>query len=96
MSENNVTIETLIYSKLFLLLYFQDYMSDSESSEDEIEPKLKYVRLSNDIQSILLKSSATSIAVHPKVGFNFHFAEIKLFVVIQMFYIILKTNKAVF
>ncbi|XP_018576522.1 vacuolar protein sorting-associated protein 41 homolog isoform X2 [Anoplophora glabripennis] len=43
-----------------------DYMSDTESSEDEIEPKLKYVRLSNDLQSILLKSSATCIAVHPK------------------------------
>lgn len=42
-------------------------MSDTESSEDEIEPKLKYVRLSNDLQSILLKSSATCIAVHPKV-----------------------------
>ncbi|KAJ8916506.1 hypothetical protein NQ315_000148 [Exocentrus adspersus] len=43
-----------------------DYTSDTESSEDEIEPKLKYVRLSNDLQSILLKSSATCIAVHPK------------------------------
>lgn len=42
-------------------------MSDAESSEDEIEPKLKYARLSNDIQNILSKSSATSIAVHPKV-----------------------------
>lgn len=46
---------------------FQDYLSDTESSEDEIEPKLKYVRLLNDIPSILLKSCATSIAVHPKV-----------------------------
>lgn len=42
-------------------------MSETESSEDEIEPKLKYVRLSNDIQNILLKTSATSIAIHPKV-----------------------------
>ncbi|KAJ8956298.1 hypothetical protein NQ318_015034 [Aromia moschata] len=50
MSENNVN----------------DYMSDTESSEDEIEPKLKYARLYNDLQSILLKSSATCIAVHPK------------------------------
>ncbi|CAH1107551.1 unnamed protein product [Psylliodes chrysocephalus] len=40
--------------------------SDTESSEDEIEPKLKYVRLSNDVQQILLTSSATCIAVHPK------------------------------
>ncbi|CAH0548772.1 unnamed protein product [Brassicogethes aeneus] len=43
-----------------------DCMSDTESSEDEIEPKLKYIRLSNDLQSILLKTSATCIAVHPK------------------------------
>lgn len=45
-------------------------MSDTESSEDEIEPKLKYARLSNDIQNILSKSSATSVAVHPKVFIN--------------------------
>ncbi|KAG5873450.1 hypothetical protein JTB14_007217 [Gonioctena quinquepunctata] len=43
-----------------------DYTSDTESSEDEIEPKLKYVRLSNDLQNILLRSSAKCIAVHPK------------------------------
>ncbi|XP_074029511.1 vacuolar protein sorting-associated protein light [Leptinotarsa decemlineata] len=43
-----------------------DYTSDTESSEDEIEPKLKYVRLSNDLQSILLTSCAKCIAVHPK------------------------------
>ncbi|XP_072382622.1 vacuolar protein sorting-associated protein 41 homolog [Diabrotica undecimpunctata] len=43
-----------------------NYNSDTESSEDEIEPKLKYVRLSNDVQNILLASSATYIAVHPK------------------------------
>ncbi|KAJ3651990.1 hypothetical protein Zmor_017992 [Zophobas morio] len=40
--------------------------SDTESLEDEIEPKLKYVRLSNDLQNILLTSSATCIGVHPK------------------------------
>jgi hypothetical protein len=45
---------------------FQD-TSDTESLEDEIEPKLKYVRLSNDLQNILLTSSATCIGVHPKV-----------------------------
>lgn len=47
---------------------FQD-TSDTESLEDEIEPKLKYVRLSNDLQNILLTSSATCIGVHPKVNF---------------------------
>ncbi|KAK9887593.1 hypothetical protein WA026_023476 [Henosepilachna vigintioctopunctata] len=38
----------------------------SDTEEEEIEPKLKYIRLSNDIQSILLKSAATCICVHPK------------------------------
>ncbi|KAL3270997.1 hypothetical protein HHI36_021499 [Cryptolaemus montrouzieri] len=38
----------------------------SDTEEEEIEPKLKYVRLSNDLQSILLKSAATCICVHPK------------------------------
>lgn len=46
-------------------------MSDTESSEDEIEPKLKYARLSNGIQNILSTSSATSVAVHPKVFIKF-------------------------
>ncbi|XP_066257925.1 vacuolar protein sorting-associated protein 41 homolog [Euwallacea similis] len=43
-----------------------DCMSDSEYSEDEIEPKLKYVRLGNDLKKILNKTSATCIAVHTK------------------------------
>lgn len=42
-------------------------MSDSECSEDEIEPKLKYVRLSNDLTRILSTTSATCIAIHTKV-----------------------------
>lgn len=53
-----------------LIKYFQDSSaSETESFEEEIEPKLKYERLLNDIQSILLKSSATCIAVHHKVLF---------------------------
>lgn len=39
---------------------------DSTASE-EVEPKLKYVRLTNDLQSILTKDAASCIAVHPKV-----------------------------
>ena len=39
---------------------------DSTASE-EVEPKLKYVRLTNDLQSILTKDAANCIAVHPKV-----------------------------
>ncbi|XP_044763027.1 vacuolar protein sorting-associated protein 41 homolog [Coccinella septempunctata] len=38
----------------------------SDTEEEEIEPKLKYARLSNDLQSILFKSEATCICVHPK------------------------------
>lgn len=38
---------------------------DSTASE-EVEPKLKYVRLTNDLQSILTKDAASCIAVHPK------------------------------
>jgi hypothetical protein len=34
---------------------------------EEIEPKLKYVRLANDLKSILTKDAANCIAVHPKV-----------------------------
>lgn len=51
---------------LFLLL--QEFTSDSEWSEDEIEPKLKYVRLNNDLKKLLNNTSATCIAVHTKVG----------------------------
>ncbi|XP_025830960.1 vacuolar protein sorting-associated protein 41 homolog [Agrilus planipennis] len=40
--------------------------SDTESLEEEIEPKLKYCRLSNDLQSILPQDAASCIAVHPK------------------------------
>lgn len=39
---------------------------DSTASE-EVEPKLKYVRLTNDLQSILTKDAASCITVHPKV-----------------------------
>lgn len=43
-----------------------DVMSESECSEEEIEPKLKYVRLKNDLKNILDNTSATCIAVHTK------------------------------
>lgn len=35
--------------------------------DEEVEPKLKYVRMSNDLQDILLKDAASCIAVHPKL-----------------------------
>lgn len=40
---------------------------EEEEEEEEIEPKLKYERLSNDISQILKRDAASCIAVHPKV-----------------------------
>lgn len=55
--------------KTLILTHFQDGTASESSVEEEIEPKLKYVRLSNDLQSIFIKSTATCIAVHRKVYF---------------------------
>ncbi|XP_050089109.1 vacuolar protein sorting-associated protein 41 homolog [Anopheles aquasalis] len=41
--------------------------ADSYSlTEDEVEPKLKYVRLSNDLKNILSEEAISCIAVHPR------------------------------
>ncbi len=40
---------------------------DADDDEEEVEPKLKYERLSNDIAHILKKDASSCIAVHPKV-----------------------------
>lgn len=40
---------------------------DSDSEVDEIEPRLKYVRMQNDLKGILQNDAASCIAVHPKV-----------------------------
>ena len=45
----------------------QTNQDDSESEIDEIEPRLKYVRMKNDLENILKKDAASCIAVHPKV-----------------------------
>ena len=65
---------------IILSLYFQDNENASVAEDDdddkdsstseEIEPKLKYVRLTNDLQNILTKDAASCIAVHPKVCKN--------------------------
>ena len=44
-----------------------EFAADDEEEEEEIEPKLKYERLSNDISQILKRDAASCIAVHPKV-----------------------------
>lgn len=48
---------------------FQDEQNNQDDSEvdDEIEPRLKYVRMRNDLVNILQKDAASCIAVHPKV-----------------------------
>lgn len=44
---------------------FQD--TETESTEEEIEPKFKYMRIANDLQKILNNDVVTCAAVHPKV-----------------------------
>lgn len=39
---------------------------DSDSEVDEVEPRLKYVRMRNDLDHILQNDAASCIAVHPK------------------------------
>ncbi|KAK0175633.1 hypothetical protein PV327_009369 [Microctonus hyperodae] len=39
---------------------------DADSETNEIEPRLKYVRMQNDIKDILKNDAASCIAVHPK------------------------------
>ncbi|KAL8579065.1 hypothetical protein ACOMHN_036004 [Nucella lapillus] len=41
-------------------------MDDESEIEEEVEPKLKYERISNDLTSILSKDAASCIAVHTK------------------------------
>ncbi|GIZ02898.1 vacuolar protein sorting-associated protein 41 homolog, partial [Caerostris extrusa] len=41
--------------------------TDSDDTEEEIEPKLCYERLANDVPNILKKDAASCIAVHTKV-----------------------------
>ena len=40
---------------------------DEDDEEEEMEPRLKYERLSSDLRSILSDDSASCIAIHPKV-----------------------------
>lgn len=45
----------------------QNNQDDSDSEVDEVEPRLKYVRVRNDLEHILQNDAASCIAVHPKV-----------------------------
>ncbi|GBM04489.1 Vacuolar protein sorting-associated protein 41 [Araneus ventricosus] len=44
----------------------EEESTDSDDTEEEIEPKLCYERLSNDVPNILKKDAASCIAVHTK------------------------------
>ncbi|XP_043786040.1 vacuolar protein sorting-associated protein 41 homolog isoform X3 [Apis laboriosa] len=44
----------------------QNNQDDSDSEVDEVEPRLKYVRVRNDLEHILQNDAASCIAVHPK------------------------------
>ena len=44
-----------------------DEDSGSSGSEEELEPQLKYERLSSDLKTILSEDSASCIAVHSKL-----------------------------
>jgi vacuolar protein sorting-associated protein 41 len=39
---------------------------DSSMASEEVEPKLKYTRISNDLRTLLAKDAVSCIAVHPK------------------------------
>lgn len=45
-------------------------LENESSDEEEVEPKLKYVRMSNDLKRILNKDAVSCIAVHSKVRRN--------------------------
>ncbi|XP_037029036.1 vacuolar protein sorting-associated protein 41 homolog [Bradysia coprophila] len=52
---------------------------ETESTEEEVEPKLKYVRISNDLQNILSKDAVSCIAVHARfLCFGTHWGAIHL------------------
>ena len=44
---------------------------EEDEEEEDVEPKLKYERLANDIGSILKTDAARCISVHPKVNHQF-------------------------
>uniref|UniRef100_A0A1B6C2S4 RING-type domain-containing protein n=1 Tax=Clastoptera arizonana TaxID=38151 RepID=A0A1B6C2S4_9HEMI len=61
----------------------EDQAPNDEDQEsvysEEIEPKLKYARITNDLQNIFFQDSASCIAVHPKfICIGTHFGMIHL------------------
>lgn len=52
---------------IFRFVYHFQALETESSDEEEVEPKLKYVRISNDLKKILSKDAVSCIAVHSKV-----------------------------
>ena len=55
-------------------LEMSNRQSDMSDEEEEVEPKLKYERLSNDIAHILKKDAASCISVHSKVSVSSNYS----------------------
>ena len=55
------------HSKTKLFRVCLQLQENESSDEEEVEPKLKYVRISNDLKRILNKDAVSCIAVHSKV-----------------------------
>lgn len=51
----------------FYQIIFKMQDPETDSTEEEVEPKLKYVRISNDLKRILNKDAVSCIAVHSRV-----------------------------
>lgn len=59
----------LTYNKFYFFFFANILLLQESECEDDIEPKLKYVRISNDLRKILSSDAASCVAVHPKVFF---------------------------
>lgn len=76
MSANTTTVRinypqknmTFFHCLMLLLRFFLQLQENESSDEEEVEPKLKYVRISNDLKRILNKDAVSCIAVHSKVN----------------------------
>jgi len=52
-------------------LCHEDFEEDEEDDEENPEPKLNFIRIRNDLVSILEKDAVSCVAVHSKVIFIF-------------------------
>lgn len=63
-------IQSVLLNVFFNFRYDQD--PETESTEEEVEPKLKYVRISNDLQNILSKDAVSnSLTIHSPILYTY-------------------------